>query len=73
MLNEFWNVAPKFYKALVFGAMGLIAVGVVLSIVGTTTENQGLVLASLPVIGVGLIAHAGGVVFRGHQVRKLLR
>lgn len=73
MLNEFWNASSKFYKALVFGAMGLIAVGLVLGVVGNTTQNQGLAIASLPVIGAGLVLHAAGVVLRGHQVRKLIK
>ncbi|MFP3577975.1 DUF3188 domain-containing protein [Arthrobacter sp. SIMBA_036] len=70
MLNEFWATAPVAYKVLVFSAMGLIAVGLVLSIVGNTSGNQGMALASLPVIGVGLLLHVGGLVVRGQQIRK---
>ncbi|WP_284980284.1 DUF3188 domain-containing protein [Arthrobacter sp. fls2-241-R2A-200] len=70
MLNEFWATAPVAYKVLVFSAMGLIAVGLVLSIVGNTSANQGMALASLPVIGVGLLLHVGGLVVRGQQIRK---
>ncbi|WP_284976325.1 DUF3188 domain-containing protein [Arthrobacter sp. efr-133-TYG-104] len=70
MLNEFWATAPTSYKVLVFSAMGLIAVGLVLSIVGNTSGNQGMALASLPVIGVGLLLHVGGLVVRGQQIRK---
>ncbi|GKV71877.1 DUF3188 domain-containing protein [Arthrobacter sp. KFRI-F3372] len=73
MLNEFWNGASKFYKALVFGAMGFIAAGLVISILGNATQNQGLAFASLPVIGIGLVLHAVGVAVRGHQVRKMIR
>ncbi|MCQ6269395.1 DUF3188 domain-containing protein [Pseudarthrobacter sp. R1] len=73
MLNEFWNVASQFYKALVFGAVGLIAAGLVISVLGNVMQNQGLAFASLPVIGTGLVLYAAGVAVRGHQVRKMIR
>lgn len=50
--------------------MGLIAVGLVLSIVGNTSGNQGLAIASLPIIGVGLLLHVAGLVVRGQKIRK---
>ncbi len=50
--------------------MGLIAVGIILSIVGNTSGNQGLALASLPLIGVGLLLHVAGLVVRGQKIRK---
>lgn len=50
--------------------MGLIAVGLVLSIVGNTSGNQGLALASLPIIGIGLLLHVAGLVVRGQKIRK---
>ncbi|MFJ4168068.1 DUF3188 domain-containing protein [Paenarthrobacter sp. NPDC089714] len=70
MLNEFWASASTGYKALVFSAMGLIAVGLILSIAGNTSGNQGLALASLPVIGLGLVLHVVGLVVRGQKIRK---
>lgn len=70
MLNEFWATASTTYKALVFGAMGLIAVGIILSIIGNTSQNQGLALAALPIIGVGLLLHIAGMVVRGQAIRK---
>ena len=73
MLNEFWANASTTYKVLVFGAMGLIAVGIILNLVGNNTGNQGLALASLAVIGLGLILHLAGVVVRGQAVRKKLK
>ncbi|MFY9636977.1 MAG: DUF3188 domain-containing protein [Cellulosimicrobium cellulans] len=72
MLNEFWSVASKLYKALVFSAMGLITAGLVISILGNATQNQGLAFASLPVIGIGLVLHGAGVAVRGHRVRKMI-
>ncbi|MDI2034615.1 DUF3188 domain-containing protein [Paenarthrobacter nitroguajacolicus] len=70
MLEQFWATASTSYKVLVFSAMGLIAVGLILSIVGNTSGNQGLALASLPVIGAGLILHVIGLVVRGQKIRK---
>lgn len=73
MLTEFWATASTAYKVLVFSAMGLIAVGIVLNLVGNTSGNQGLAVASLPVIGVGLVLHIAGIVVRGQQIRKNLK
>ena len=73
MLNEFWATAPTRYKVLVFSAMGLIAVGIVLTVIGNTSGNQGLAMASLPLIGLGLVLHVVGLVVRGQAIRKNLR
>lgn len=70
MLNEFWASASTTYKIVVFSAMGLIAVGITLNILGNTSQNQGLAVASLPVIGLGLVLHIVGLVVRGQQIRK---
>ena len=73
MLHEFWAAAPNAYKILVFTAMGLIAVGLILNIAGNVAANQGLMIASLPVIGLGLVLHMVGLVVRGQRVRKNIR
>ena len=73
MLNEFWATASTTYKVLVFSAMGLIALGIILSVVGNSTGNQPLALASLAVIGLGLILHIAGLVVRGQSIRKNLK
>ena len=70
MLHEFWAAAPKSYKILVFTAMGLIAVGLFLNIAGNVTANQGLMIGSLPAIGLGLVLHMVALVVRGQRVRK---
>jgi predicted membrane channel-forming protein YqfA (hemolysin III family) len=70
VLNEFWATASTAYKLLVFSAMGLIAVGIILNLVGNSSQNQGLAVASLPVIGLGLILHIVGIIVRGQQIRK---
>jgi len=73
VLNEFWANAPTRYKVLVFSAMGLIAVGIILNLIGNTGGNQGLAVASLPLIGLGLVLHVVGMVVRGQSIRKNLR
>ena len=73
MLNEFWATASTTYKVLVFSAMGLIALGIILSVVGNSTGNPPLALASLAVIGLGLILHIAGLVVRGQAIRKNLK
>ena len=73
MLNEFWASASTTYKVLVFSAMGLIALGIVLNLVGNTSQNQGLAIASLPIIGLGLVLHIAGLVVRGQAIRKNLK
>ncbi len=73
MLNEFWATAPKSYKILVFAAMGMIAIGIILNVLGNLNGNSGLAVASLPLIGVGLVLHIVGIVVRGQAMRKNLR
>jgi hypothetical protein len=70
VLNEFWATAPASYKVLVFSAMGLIAAGIILNLVGNAVHNQGLMVASLPVIGLGLVLHVVALVVRGQHIRK---
>ncbi|MCW3767298.1 DUF3188 domain-containing protein (plasmid) [Paenarthrobacter sp. SD-1] len=73
MLNQFWATATRPYKVLVFGSMALIAAGIVLSIVGNASQNQGVAFAALPVIGAGLVLHGAGRVIRGRTVIRMLR
>lgn len=73
MLKEFWESAPTSYKVVVFGAMGLIGVGIILNLVGNTTNNRDLAMASLAVIGLGLVLHIVGIVVRGQTIRKNLK
>ena len=70
MLNEFWATAPASYKVTVFSAMGLIAAGIILNLAGNAAHNQGLMMASLAVIGLGLVLHVVALVIRGQHIRK---
>ena len=73
MLKEFWDSAPTTYKVLVFSAMGLLGVGIVLNLLGNSSGNQDLAVASLAVIGLGLVLHIAGIVVRGQTIRKNLK
>ncbi|MCQ6273314.1 DUF3188 domain-containing protein [Pseudarthrobacter sp. R1] len=73
MLNEYWATASAAYKAVVLGAMGMIAAGIVLNVLGQMSRNEAMTFSSLAVIGAGLVLHAAGVVIRGHQIQKRLR
>ena len=73
MLKEFWDSASTTYKVLVFSAMGLLAIGITLNVVGNSSGNQDLAVASLAVIGLGLILHIAGIVVRGQTIRKNLK
>ncbi|BCW68062.1 hypothetical protein NicSoilB4_28250 [Arthrobacter sp. NicSoilB4] len=73
MLKEFWDSAPTTYKVLVFSAMGLLGVGIVLNLIGNSSGNQDLAVASLAVIGLGLVLHIAGIVVRGQTIRKNLK
>ena len=73
MLTDFWDSAPTTYKVLVFSAMGLLGVGIVLNLVGNNSGNQDLAVASLAVIGLGLVLHIAGIVVRGQAIRKNLK
>ncbi|MGP4031654.1 DUF3188 domain-containing protein [Pseudarthrobacter sp. 1C304] len=73
MLREFWETASTTYKVLVFSAMGLLGIGIVLNLMGNSTGNQDLAVASLAVIGAGLVLHIAGIVVRGQAIRKNLK
>jgi hypothetical protein len=48
----------------------MLGLGIVLNLVGNSTGNQDLAVASLAVIGAGLILHIAGIVVRGQTIRK---
>lgn len=73
MINEFWESSGPRYRIVVFTAMGLIAVGIILTIVGAIAGNRAVQVTGLPVIGLGLIGHVVGLVIRGQEVRRRLR
>jgi uncharacterized membrane protein len=73
VLNEFWETASTKYKVIVLTAMGLLAVGIILTIIGASSQNRGLSTASLPFIGLGLVLHLVGMFIRARAVRRRLK
>ncbi|MCZ2402139.1 DUF3188 domain-containing protein [Paenarthrobacter sp. Z7-10] len=71
-MNDSWESSGRLYRVLVFAAMGFIAVGLILTIAGTSTENRPLTFTGLPFIGVGLLLHIAGLVARGRAARRRL-
>lgn len=70
MINEFWETSGPRYRVVVVSAMGLIAAGILLTILGATTGSRGVQLAGMPFIGLGLVLHLAGLVIRGREVRR---
>ena len=73
MLNEFWQTSGHAYRIIVFSAMGLIAIGLILTIIGGSTGNNGLMWAGMPFLGLGVVLNLIGIVVRGQGVRRMLR
>lgn len=73
MLNDFWETAPPAYKYIVFGGMGLTALGIIIIVIGAITTSPNLTFVGLPFIGVGLVAHMASLGLRARTVRKELK
>lgn len=73
MLNEFWQTSGPAYRIIVFSAMGLIAVGLILTITGGSTGNNTLMWTGMPFLGLGVVLNLIGIVVRGQGVRRILR
>lgn len=61
------------YRIIVFSAMGFIALGLILTIIGANTGNNGLMWTGMPFLGLGAILHVAGIAVRGQEVRRRLR
>lgn len=73
MLNEFWQTSGPAYRIIVFSAMGLIAIGLVLTIIGGSSGNNGVMWVGMPFLGLGVALNLVGMVVRGQGVRRRLR
>ena len=73
MLNEFWESSGLAYRVIVFSAMGLQAVGLIITIIGANVGNSGLMWAGMPFLGLGALLHVVGIGVRGREVRRRLR
>ncbi|WP_427015353.1 DUF3188 domain-containing protein [Pseudarthrobacter sp. P1] len=73
MLNDFFETAPPLYKWMVFGAMGLTALGILLVIVAAAVGIPVLTFTGLAVIGAGMLGHIGSLMVRGRIMRQRLK
>ncbi|WP_394939652.1 DUF3188 domain-containing protein [Psychromicrobium sp. YIM B11713] len=73
MLNEFWESSGLAYRVIVFSAMGLLAVGLLLTILGANLGNSGLMWAGMPFLGLGALLHVVGIGVRGREVRRRVK
>ncbi|WP_285727925.1 DUF3188 domain-containing protein [Psychromicrobium xiongbiense] len=73
MLNELWETSGPAYRILVFSAMGLIAVGLILTVVGANTGNNALMWSGMPFLGLGAVLHVVGLGVRGRAARLRLK
>lgn len=73
MLNEFWQTSGPAYRIIVFSAMGLIAIGLILTIIGGSTGNNAVMWVGMPFLGTGVVLNLIGIVVRGQGVRRILR
>ena len=73
MLNEFWLTSSVAYRLIVLGAIGLLLVGLVLTIVGANVGNTTLMWTGMPFLGLGALLHVAGMAVRATEVRRQLR
>ncbi|GHD10059.1 hypothetical protein [Zhihengliuella salsuginis] len=69
MLSIPWDALSPLYKTLVGLSMGLSAIGIVLAIIGASTETLPLLYSAVGVIIIGVLLHVGGLVVRGRDAR----
>lgn len=73
MLNEFWETAPPVYKYVVFGGMGLSALGIIIIIVGAMASTAAFTFVGISLIGLGMVSHVASMMIRGRAVRKAIK
>lgn len=73
MINEYWAIAPRYYKVIVVSAIAAMAIGVVITIIGAMAKSNGTMVAGLPFIGLGAVLHLAGIAIRARGVRRLVK
>lgn len=73
MLNTPWDTGSPLYRKLVIAALILTGVGILLAIAGAMLQADPLLLAALPIIVTGMVAHLAGLVVRGRDARRRIR
>ncbi|MFB0834096.1 hypothetical protein ACX8Z9_02125 [Arthrobacter halodurans] len=69
MISTPWEAASPLYKKLVVASMALSAVGIVLAVVGSSTDRPTLMYTAVGIILAGLLTHIAGLMVRGRDVR----
>jgi hypothetical protein len=64
-----WDLGSPLYRKLVISAMGLIGVGILLSVIGASASIQWLIWAAIAVIATGLLTHLAGLLVRFRDAR----
>ncbi|GAA1412938.1 hypothetical protein AUR04nite_26420 [Glutamicibacter uratoxydans] len=70
MTNTPWEAASPHYKKLVFSAMGLIGLGIILTIIGSLSHIRPVVYVAIGLLAVGMICHLAGLVVRARDTRN---
>jgi|GEM_PF-2362942 len=68
-----WNLASKATKVTLLGALGCIALGLVLAVVGSAVHATPLLFAALGVLALGIVTHLVGYGFRLADSRRRMR
>ncbi|MFC0581627.1 hypothetical protein [Micrococcoides hystricis] len=58
VLLDPWSGGSRLYRFAVIAGMALVFLGIVLAIIGATTQNSSLITTALVVLGTGIAAHS---------------
>ncbi|TKV29423.1 hypothetical protein FDK12_00290 [Arthrobacter sp. NamB2] len=73
MLNTPWETGSDLYRRLVVSALVTTAIGILIAVVGATSDQRAVVLAGITVIVAGMVCHLAGMVVRSRDVRRRLK
>ena len=65
-----WDTGSRLYRTLLLSGMAAIFVGIVLSVVATSTQATGLYWPALILMGAGLVTHIVAQVIRFRDARR---
>lgn len=71
MLN--WDTASTATKVSLLAAVGLMGLGIILALVGSSTQNKPLMFIAIGLLGLGAITHLVGFGIRASAQRRNIR